>query len=137
VSYEHNKLPFASQAPTLDDLLPLVPNGNETSYPVSTDLVVPDMIGSGTELFNREFTRLGTFGSTIQATYLSSLLNSHITNTSKDYASKDADARRLEAALQSFGCTLIPPPGMADGAYCGAYGLRTLFVYPVCLSPSC
>ncbi|KAG0648862.1 hypothetical protein D0Z07_4956 [Hyphodiscus hymeniophilus] len=128
VSYEHNKLPFASQPPSLEDLLPLVPNGNEKSYPVSTDLVTPDMTESCTELFERGFTRLGNFSSTIQATCLSSLLTAHITDTTKSYQEKESVAMKIEAALKSFGCTLIPPPSMADGAYCGAYALRTLLV---------
>lgn len=127
VEFEHNKLPFASQAPSQHDILPLAPGDTKTSHPVSTDLVTPDNTGGGTELFNREFTRLGNFGSTIQATYLSSLVTDHITEN-KGYEMREAEARKLDAALQSFACTLIPPPGKADGRYCGAYGLRTLYV---------
>lgn len=132
-AYEHNNLPFASSPPYLDDLLPLVPNANGESYPVSTDLVTPDMTDGQTELFNRPFTRLGSFGCTIQACYLSSLVTRHITDASKSYSEKEVEARKLDAALQSLSCVLIPPPGMAEGAYCGAYGLRTLFV--VSISP--
>ena len=127
LEYGHNRFPFASQAPTLDDFLPLILDDRETLYPVSTDLITPDMTAyEGAELFSREFTRLGNFGSTIQATYLSSLVTRHITDESKCHASREDEARKLDTALQSFACTLIPPPGMADGQYCGAYGLRTL-----------
>ena len=127
LEYGHNKFLFASQAPTLDDFLPPIQGDTETLYPVSTDLITPDMtVYKGAELFNREFTRLGNFGSTIQATYLSSLVTRHITDESKCNVSREDEARRLDMALQSFACTLIPPPGMADGQYCGAYGLRTL-----------
>ena len=125
-SSSSQNLPFASQAPCLDDLLPLVPNENGESYPVSTDLVTPNLTDGQIELFNREFTRLGNFGSTIQACYLSTLVTAHITNTCTIPEDKQEEARKLDTALQSFGCVLIPPPGMAVGSYCGAYGLRTL-----------
>ena len=127
LEYEHSKLPFAAQAPALNDLLPLVPGDSETTCTVSTDLITPDMtVYEGSELFNREFTRLGNFGSTIQATYLSSLVTRHITEDSKFDATREVETKKLDTAPQSFACTLIPPPGMADGAYCGAFGLRTL-----------
>ena len=127
ISYAYNKLPFATQAPSLDDCMPLVP-GDEVSYPVSTDLITPDMTDSGIESFDRRFTRLGNFGSTIQATCLSSILTRHITNTSKSYEEKEKESMKIDIALQSFGCTLMPPPGMANDTYCGAYSLQSLCV---------
>jgi hypothetical protein len=131
LEYEPNKLPFASQPPLLEDLLPLIPGDNATSHPVSTDLITPDMtVESEIELFNRPFTKLGNFGSTIQATYLTSLVTHHTTSSHPSLESREEEAKKLDAALQSFACTLIPPPGRADGQYCGAYGLRSLCVPP-------
>jgi hypothetical protein len=93
-------------------------------YRVSDDLITPDMVHDGQcELFNREFTRMGRFGSTIQATYLSDLVDSHITGDNEYHPSTEIQARKLDAALQSFFTTLIPPPGKADGQYCGSFGV--------------
>jgi hypothetical protein len=75
--------------------------------------------------FEREFTRLGYFASTVQATYLSSLVAQHIRSTDRDPDARREDTIKLDRALQSFAFTMIPPPGRAEGAYCGAYWMRT------------
>ena len=122
----HDGLAFASPAPALDNILPVIFQDNKVSHRVSDDLILPDMIDEGQPgLFDREFTKLGHFGSTIQATYLSSLVTSHITSGSDDSVAREAGTRNLDTALNSFTSTLIPPPGKADGRYCGAFGVCT------------
>jgi hypothetical protein len=124
--YRQGKLPFASHGPALDDILPVTPDGSSALYRVSDDLITPDMVHDGQcGLFNRKFTRMGRFGSTIQAAYLSDLVDSHIAGGNEDHPSKEAQARKLDAALQSFFSTLLPPPGKADGQYCGSFGVST------------
>jgi hypothetical protein len=124
--FDYSRLRFTSEAPALDDILPEIPLGNETCCRVSDDLVVPHMVDEGRhDLFSREFTRMTRFQSTIQATFFSSLVTKHITAGSRDPASRDAEARNLDAALHSFCSALIPPPEKATGRYCGAFGIRT------------
>ena len=121
--YKYDGLHFASPAPALDDILPKSPHSNEIYY-VSDDLVLPDMADEGEDaLFEREFRKMGRFGSTIQATYVSSLVSIHITSGDESNVSREAEARKLDIALQSFFLTLIPPPGKAVDIYCGPFGL--------------
>jgi hypothetical protein len=99
---------------------------DETCHQVSDGLVLPHMVDEGRhDLFNREFTRMNHFQSTIQATYLSSLVTNLITAEVKDSTSRDAEIRNLDAALHSFCSALMPSPGKATGQYCGAFGART------------
>lgn len=91
------------------------------------DLLMPDMVDClrPAEL-EWKFTRLGYFASTVQATYLSTLVTQHI--QSKDRYPDDVrreEAIKLDRALQAFSFTLIPPPGKAEGTYCGSYWMRT------------
>jgi hypothetical protein len=123
--YEYNNLLFASESPALDDVLPL-PGDNETCRRVSTDLVLPYMVCEGRpDLFNRQFTRMTRFQSLIQATYLSSLVTTHINADAEYSPSRDTEVKDLDVALHSFCSALIVPPHQTTGRYCGAYGVRT------------
>ena len=96
--YKYDGLHFASPAPALDDILPKSPHSNEIYY-VSDDLVLPDMADEGEDaLFEREFTKMGRFGSTIQATYVTSLVSIHITSGDESNVSREAEARKLDIA---------------------------------------
>ena len=84
-------------------ILPVIFQDSKVSYRVSDDLVLPDTIDEGEHgLFDREFTKMGQFGSTIQATYVSSLVSIHVTSGSDDSVSREAGARKLDIALKSF-----------------------------------
>ncbi len=109
-SFKDFQLPCASQPPGLDDFLPLTPTGEER---VRDDLILPqDLIlpSSVESALNREFTCWGSFAASVQATYLSSLVVRHIQDHTRDAITRDADASKLESALQSYLCALIPPP---------------------------
>ncbi len=53
---------------------------------------------------------MGSFGATVQATFLASCVTRHILDTNKDLATRANDARKLDIALQSFISSCIPPP---------------------------
>jgi hypothetical protein len=105
----------------------MTPLDTEIHHRVSDNLVLPEMVDEGRPelLFNREFTRIGRFGSIIQATYLSNLVDEHITCDSQDPVSRDTRARNLDDLLHSFCSALIPPPGKTDDQYDGAFAIRT------------
>jgi hypothetical protein len=105
----------------------MTPLDTEIHHRVSENLVLPDMVNEERPelLFNREFTRMGRFGSIIQATYLSNLVSGHVTGDSQDPVSRDTQARNLDASLHSFCSVLIPPPGKTDDLYDGAFAIRT------------
>ena len=58
----------------------------------------------------RDFTTVGNFGATVQATFLASCVTRHILDTNRDLATRANDARKLDIALQSFVGSCIPPP---------------------------
>jgi hypothetical protein len=89
----------------------------------------------------RDFTVVGSFGATVQATFLASHVTRHMLDTNRDLATRADDARKLDIALQSFVGSCIPPPyvfsqsivrqsniyfrGQSHGFYCGAFAMRT------------
>jgi hypothetical protein len=126
--FKASSTPSTSPAPcllppeiALDMVLPL--SHSEKTYRLCEDLIIPTQ--STISIFPRPFTKLGNFPSTIQATYLSSLVTTHINHEYPSHEDRREAAGRLDAALESFGSTLIPPPGCAEGVYCGAYWMRT------------
>ncbi|KAH9216898.1 hypothetical protein DL95DRAFT_522367 [Leptodontidium sp. 2 PMI_412] len=127
-AWKKNKLPCASSPPQLDDYLPLTASGEDRLH---EDLVLPkdlDLSWSNASL-NRDFTRFGSFAATVQSTYLAGLVVQHVQDENRDAATRQDDAARLEGALQSYLCALIPPAGEAKGSYCGAFGLRTCMAF--------
>ncbi|KAH7342752.1 hypothetical protein BKA65DRAFT_400962 [Rhexocercosporidium sp. MPI-PUGE-AT-0058] len=126
-AWKQSKLPCASSPPQSDDFLPLTPSGEDR---IHEDLVLPkDLNQTWTNAsLNRGFTRFGSFAATVQSTYLAGLVIQHVQDETRDTASRQDDAARLEGALQSYLCALIPPAGKAKGGYCGAFGLRTWYV---------
>lgn len=81
------------------------------------------MIDVGKVVFDREFTRMSPFGSTIQATYISSLVANHISDRDEDPVSWETKAGYLDLVIQEFCSTLIPPPGKSIGSFCGSFGM--------------
>jgi len=124
LDYGDNKLPFASAPPNTDDFLPLESDEDNT-YRVGHDLLLPPHIDQSRSFFeNREFTALSPYAATIQATYLLNLTTHHVLDVVKDPISRGYGTTKLDMALQSFGSSLIPPPGKAAGSYCGAYSIH-------------
>jgi hypothetical protein len=122
-----NKLPLSTEPPNPDDLLPVISLDDRIGSRVADDLLLPEQIETTGELKlkNRGFTKLSVYSTIIQSTYLSSLVTRHVLDRSKGSDTREAEAARLDTALQSFGSSLIPPPGQANGDYCGAYAIRT------------
>jgi len=128
-AWKKNELPCASSPPQLEDYLPLTPTGE---HRLSEDLVLPqdlDAAWSSAGPLRREFTKFGSFAATVQSTYLAGLVVRHVQDDSRDLSTRKNDAARLEGALQSYLCALIPPAGEAKGSYCGAFGIRTCMAY--------
>jgi hypothetical protein len=116
-------LPFASAPPALDDALP-ISTQDETPHIVSDGLILPHIVGAGNlDLFNSGFTMISPFGSTVQATYISSLVTEHIRNYDKDPISWETEAQQLDLTIQSFCSNLIPHPGKSVGQYCSTFGI--------------
>ena len=64
--YGYNQLPFASDPPKPDDLLPLVSLDDGVRYCIADDLLLPDDVEEiGSELKSSDFTRFGTFAATV------------------------------------------------------------------------
>ncbi len=78
------------------------------------DLLLPDDVVLGPNGWEppkpRDFTTVGSFGATVQATFLASQVTRHILDTNRDLITRANDARKLDIALQSFIGSLIPPP---------------------------
>ncbi|KAG4436162.1 hypothetical protein IFR05_008366 [Cadophora sp. M221] len=113
--WKKSKLPCASSPPELDDYLPLTASGEDRLH---EDLVLPkdlDQSWSNASL-NRDFTRFGSFAATVQSTYLAGLVVQHVQDEKRDAATRQDDAARLEGALQSYLCALIPPASMRIAA---------------------
>ncbi|KAH7419276.1 hypothetical protein BKA64DRAFT_12764 [Cadophora sp. MPI-SDFR-AT-0126] len=128
-AWRKNGLPCASNSPQLEDYLPLTPTGEDR---LREDLVLPqdlDVAWSSGGHLNRDFTKFGPFAATVQSTYLAGLVVRHVQDDSRDASTRKNDAARLEGALQSYLCALIPPAGEAKGSYCGAFGIRTCMAY--------
>lgn len=107
-------------------MLPTPALSDEEYHRVSDDLVLPSMVKEGKpELLSREFTRMSRFESTVQATYLSSLVMKHINISNDDHILRNKEFRNLDITLHSFCSALIPPPEKATGRYCGSFGVRT------------
>lgn len=126
--FEGNRLPYTSQDPTIDDILPLSPLDGDIPRRVGYGLILPgtpEILETG--LHSRAFTGLGPFASSVQATYLLSLVVRHVFHQKND---KDRVTKLLEldAALNSFAGSMIPPPGEARGRYCGGYGMFSQWV---------
>jgi hypothetical protein len=67
---------------TPGDLLPLLSSDDGVSYRVADDLLLPNNIEDArSELKSSSFTRFGTFATTVQGTYLSSLATRHVLET--------------------------------------------------------
>ena len=108
-----------------------MPRGSDEDllYRVGYDLLLPSHIDQSRSLFKtRDFTALGPYASTIQATYLLNLTTRHVLDVDQDASSKEYGTTKLDIALQSFGSSLIPPPGKAAGRYCGAYSIHAEYV---------
>lgn len=106
--------------------MPLVPLDDGVLYYVADDLLLPDDVEeTGSELKSSGFTKFGNFAATVQGTYLSSLVTHHVLGDYHDPKSRQTRAAKLDAALHYFAGALIPPPGEAEGSYCGGYGMRT------------
>jgi hypothetical protein len=77
-------------------------------------LLLPDDVLPGPKGWqtpaSRDFTIVGSFGATVQATFLASCVSRHILDTNRDLATRANDARKLDIALQSFVGSCIPPP---------------------------
>ncbi len=58
----------------------------------------------------RDFTIVGSFGATVQATFLASCVTRHLLDTNRNLATRANDALKLDIALQSFIGSCIPPP---------------------------
>jgi hypothetical protein len=98
-------------------------------YRVVQDMITPQCTADPSiNLFDRPFTRLGPFASTVQAVYFIGLVNEHIQSFNRTPEQHEEDKIQLDTALHSFSVTLIPPPGKSRGKYCGAFALRTLLV---------
>lgn len=110
--YMDSKLPFASNGPTPDDYLPLVPLNDGINYHIRDEVLLPEDLDllSTSDLKAREFTRFGSFAPTIQMTYLSDLTTRHILDKGKCPESREADSVKLDIALQHFSGACIPPP---------------------------
>ncbi|KUJ22123.1 uncharacterized protein LY89DRAFT_394604 [Mollisia scopiformis] len=123
-------LPFASKGPEPDDYLPLVPLKDGVTYRVRDEIVLPEDVDlENLDLADRGCTRFGPFAAVVQMTYLTDLTTKHILDESKSPEERVADAAKLDIALQHFSGACIPPPGKAEGKYCGPYGLRTSAAY--------
>ncbi|CZR57315.1 uncharacterized protein PAC_07204 [Phialocephala subalpina] len=130
LEYMDNKLPFASAAPRADDYLPRVPLKDGINYRVKNEMLLPEDVDlSYPGIEDRGSTRFGSFAAAIQMTYLSDLVTQHILDESKSPARREADAAKLDIALQNFSGACIPPPGKANGKYCGPYAIRTSAVF--------
>ncbi|KAE8444877.1 hypothetical protein EG329_014125 [Mollisiaceae sp. DMI_Dod_QoI] len=124
--YVDGKLPFASAGPAADDYLPRVPLKDGVYYRVRDELLLPEDVNLAIpEMTDRGFTRYGSFAAVIQATHLSDLTTQHVLDESKSPARREADSAKLDIALQHYTGACIPPPGKAEGKYCGPYGMRT------------
>lgn len=130
LEYMDNKLPFASAAPSADDFLPRVPLKDGIKYRVRDEMLLPEDVNLAfLDVEDRGCTRFGSFAAAIQMTYLSDLVTRHILDESKSPARREADAAKLDIALQGFATACIPPPGKANGKYCGPYAIRTCAVF--------
>ncbi|PMD21980.1 hypothetical protein NA56DRAFT_107786 [Hyaloscypha hepaticicola] len=129
--YKDNRLPLASEPPTAEDFLPRATPDANTYFRVKDDFLLPDDVLPGPKGWqtpaSRDFTIVGSFGATVQATFLASCVTRHILDTNRDLATRANDARKLDIALQSFIGSCIPPPGQSYGFYCGAFAIRTCF----------
>ncbi|KAK0125399.1 hypothetical protein ONS95_000583 [Cadophora gregata] len=128
-AWKKSELPCAAAPPQLEDFLPLTPTGEDR---LREDLILPqdlEVAWSTSGPLNRNFTKFGSFAATVQSTYLAGLVVRHVQDDSRDAPTRKNDAARLEGALQSYLCALIPPAGEAKGSYCGAFGIRTCMAY--------
>ncbi|EHL03661.1 hypothetical protein M7I_0306 [Glarea lozoyensis 74030] len=121
------RLPFASEPPHAHDILP--PRSLEVETPpiVISDMLLPEHINLEDRgaIPSRQFTGLGPFPTTIQAVYLSTLIDEHIKTTFSNPELRKLNARKLHACLESFSGACIPGPGKSEGTYCGSYSIRT------------
>lgn len=111
-TYTEDSLPLASKGPELYYILP------DQGERVSADLITPDMTeDDGINLYDRPFTKSTPFDSSIQAIFLYDCTMKHVQTRFQKASERRADALRIDAALRSFGVSLIPPPHGADGQF--------------------
>jgi hypothetical protein len=113
--------------PHPDDYLPVI-SLDKNSYPrVADDLLLPEQIKDEVPLLEAHgFSRFGPFATSVQATYLYSLVIRHLVETSKPSNVRKSDAAKLDATLSAFTGACIPPPTQAKGFYCAAFSIRAL-----------
>lgn len=130
MEYEEYRLPCTSQSPNLDDILPLTALDGDLPHRVGDDLVLPGTSAiSQIGLHSRGFTRFGPFASSVQATYLLSLVMRHVLGGEiNSTESRQRNLVELDTALHSFASAMIPPPGEGKGDYCGGYSMFTKYV---------
>lgn len=87
---------------------------SDTCFRVKDDFLLPDEVFRGPDGWqhtkSRDFTIVGNFGAAVQAAFLASNVTRHILDTNRDLATRAADARKIDIALQSFVGSCIPPP---------------------------